>query len=458
MTNSRIQVLIVEDEELIREMMAIMVSEHYEVDIHEAEGAHQAIDIIKNHSIDLIISDLNMPNGRGDLIYQHNKDNKLIPFIFITSVDIYREATLEGYFNQEHHYYIPKPFTDDQVYAICDKIFADRNQNEVVDKPVHEDEEGKKGHASIPIQVAHHLTEEIGEIFIKINEEKFLKYLDQIEHGDMEKIEKLKNKGCKEIFVHNHKYEEWIQSRLNTIKENLKKQDSNPKTSDAALGSILQLSRVVFNVGSFPTTLVDEFEKSLDGIISNIWKDKDLKENLQDHLKDKELIQTHASVALFLCNIINKKINLNDQAKFKKLALACLFHEITITDENLVKIYSYEQAVTHLKSEAARETLFEHPDTAAEKLKPIALFDGDTLDIIRNHHELPQGKGFPRKQDLKKLKLLCRQFNVVHHISYNIALTGKFTKGDYFSTRDLFDDDEFLKYIDIIYDYFNDEA
>jgi response regulator RpfG family c-di-GMP phosphodiesterase len=451
MAKSKIQILVVEDEELIREMMAVMFGEKYDVDVFEADGGHSAVNVLKDNSIDLIVSDLNMPDGSGDVVFNHNKDNNKAAFIFVTSVDIKKQEGLNDFFEHKNHFYLPKPFTEEQVFTIFDQVFKDSD----TEKETPQLGEGNNAYSSIPIELGHNLTSEIGEVYIKINDKKYLKYLDHVDHGDIEKFKKLEAKGCEQIFVFTTNYENWIKSRLAIIKENLKKMSGSINSSEDAMATILQLSRVVFNVGSFPTTLVSEFETSVETIITNIWNSGKAKQTVQEMLNEKSIIQTHSSVCLFLCKLVNSKINLNDKAKYKKLALASLFHDIALKTENDTKYLNFAQLDAADLPDTKKEIILYHSQNSAAQLDKFPIFDLDTLEIIKNHHELPHGTGYPGQIDLKGLKVLSRQFNLIHYVSYIIAHGGSFTKGDYFAVRDIFDDDEFLKILDVIFDHFN---
>ncbi len=63
------KVLIVDDEAIIREMLQVELERHYEV--YTAEDAGKAFDVLNEKSIDLVISDINMPGMKGfELIKQ----------------------------------------------------------------------------------------------------------------------------------------------------------------------------------------------------------------------------------------------------------------------------------------------------------------------------------------------------------------------------------------------------
>src|SRR6185503_19884560 len=68
------RVLVVDDEESIREFLEIMLrKEGHEVTC--AEDGQQALDIIKKKSFDLVISDLQMPNLTGIEMLRQVRDH-----------------------------------------------------------------------------------------------------------------------------------------------------------------------------------------------------------------------------------------------------------------------------------------------------------------------------------------------------------------------------------------------
>src|SRR5690606_22869975 len=79
------RILVVDDEESIREFLDIMLrKEGYEVTC--VEDGQKAIDLLKKKSIDLIISDLQMPQVSGVELLKHVRDTYPdILFMMITA-------------------------------------------------------------------------------------------------------------------------------------------------------------------------------------------------------------------------------------------------------------------------------------------------------------------------------------------------------------------------------------
>lgn len=107
------RVLVVDDEESIREFLEIMLKkEGYEVTC--VEDGQQALDLLKKKSVDMVISDLQMPNVTGiELLKQVKDQYPDMLFMMITAfgtTETAVEAMKLGAYD-----YITKPFKIDEV-------------------------------------------------------------------------------------------------------------------------------------------------------------------------------------------------------------------------------------------------------------------------------------------------------------------------------------------------------
>ncbi len=76
-------ILLVEDNEVFREAIVEVLKNFYSV--LEAKNVTEAKELIKNYSLDLVISDLRLPDGNGIEILEFTKENNFsIPFIYLT--------------------------------------------------------------------------------------------------------------------------------------------------------------------------------------------------------------------------------------------------------------------------------------------------------------------------------------------------------------------------------------
>ncbi len=129
------RILVVDDEESIREFLDIMLrKEGYEVTT--AEDGQKAIELLKKKTVDMIISDLQMPNVTGMELLKHVKTNYPdVMFLMITafgSTENAVEAMKIGAYD-----YITKPFKLDEVRLNIYNALKSRNlevENRVLKK------------------------------------------------------------------------------------------------------------------------------------------------------------------------------------------------------------------------------------------------------------------------------------------------------------------------------------
>jgi two-component system chemotaxis response regulator CheY len=108
--------LIVDDEVVIRKIIANFLKKAGYVHFDTAEDGVQAIEALKNNEIDIIIADWNMPNLNGLALLDRVRENerwKKIPFIMLTAEAHEDNVMVAGLHKATD--YIVKPFTADTL-------------------------------------------------------------------------------------------------------------------------------------------------------------------------------------------------------------------------------------------------------------------------------------------------------------------------------------------------------
>ncbi|MCK6589238.1 MAG: sigma-54 dependent transcriptional regulator, partial [Polyangiaceae bacterium] len=119
------QILVVDDEANLRKVLSAQLArDGYEV--HTAEDGEAALAFLKEHHIDMVITDLRMPKVDGmDLLRAALRDDPSRPVVMITAhgtVDNAVEALKTGAFD-----YITKPFDQNEVRLVVKKALRTRD-------------------------------------------------------------------------------------------------------------------------------------------------------------------------------------------------------------------------------------------------------------------------------------------------------------------------------------------
>ena len=129
MLPERKQVLIVDDEPNLRKILAAQLSRDG-YDVLLAEDGEQGLATLREHHVDLVVTDLRMPKVDGmTLLREALKDQPELPIVMITAhgtVDTAVEALKLGAFD-----YLTKPFDKDEVRQVVAKALRTRQLADV---------------------------------------------------------------------------------------------------------------------------------------------------------------------------------------------------------------------------------------------------------------------------------------------------------------------------------------
>lgn len=113
MSNDQIKILIVDDEEKLRKSLERNLSLDGHIVLTAANG-NEAFEIVKNHSFDLVISDVQMPNGNGEQLLNSIRNNfPRVPVVLM--VTGYAEMTRDEAIAAGAIDLIPKPIDIDYI-------------------------------------------------------------------------------------------------------------------------------------------------------------------------------------------------------------------------------------------------------------------------------------------------------------------------------------------------------
>ena len=113
------RILIVDDEEGIRESFKLILGDHYHLIF--ATNAEQAISALQKESPSMALLDIKMPRINGlELLKQLKKARPTLPVIIVSgyqSIETAQEASKNGASD-----YIPKPFDSKQILETVRKL------------------------------------------------------------------------------------------------------------------------------------------------------------------------------------------------------------------------------------------------------------------------------------------------------------------------------------------------
>jgi len=133
--------------------------------------------------------------------------------------------------------------------------------------------------------------------------------------------------------------------------------------------------------------------------------------------KDK-YVGSHAILtAQFACSLANG-LSWSSETTYHKLTFAAFFHDMIITNNKLAQVKDLAE-LERRKSEFTEEEYKrykQHPSAIAQIIKTFSEVPPDVDLIIAQHHERPNGTGFPRGLSAQNIAPLSAVFIIAHDL------------------------------------------
>lgn len=118
-------VLYAEDDRDCRELFAFMLRQH-DYQVYEAINGAQAVQIVRDEPVDLVILDVRMPMMTGyDAATMIASEAPNIPIVFLSAKGLQREVQMAFDCGPTVVEYLIKPVTPDQLVGRVDRILQD---------------------------------------------------------------------------------------------------------------------------------------------------------------------------------------------------------------------------------------------------------------------------------------------------------------------------------------------
>ena len=394
------KILIIDDDTVILEAVRLLLESMHPFVILEARSGNQGIEIIKaNPDIACVICDYNMPDGNGEDVYRYllGLEHK-IPYILCSTTSVKK---FEIFKKHPPFGAIQKP----EIFpAIYDQLLP------LIKKPEFPE--------FVRIRMATILKHGLlsYDLYIKLNDEKYLKVMregDVFENSDFSRFDA---KNIEFLYVQSTEAPRVLKQMLQGLSQLSQTKNTN------SLPDNIQISTTVLGViADFNSTLglTPEVEKliheSVNFAVQTIRQNPKLSELYASLVVDPDsYLASHSVLLAHLSCGIASLLKWPSDTTFYKLSIASFLHDITLHSDALARIDSLEEldAKQNEITPEQKKVYLMHPKHAADLCLAMHELPPDVNIIIHQHHERPDGTGFPHKLSHHQISPLAAVFIV----------------------------------------------
>lgn len=262
------------------------------------------------------------------------------------------------------------------------------------------------------------------DIFIRLNPTKFLKLFqagDEFSERDLEKYRD--KKGIEYLYLRSDSISVLIDRLRRDIEAIAKKKDLEigelAETFENVHGAFEDLSRT-----ARVTPEIEEMTRmQIDLVVKSLRFNWGYSKILDTLGRKGGYIANHSLLLSYLTCLIANKTRWGSENTSSKLCFAAFLHDMAAEDQRLAALSSLEEFERYKGDfpENAYRTFIFHPARAAERYRQFKDAPHDVETIIIEHHEKPDGTGFPRRLNHTQINPLAAIFIVAHEFLYFTA-------------------------------------
>jgi HD-GYP domain-containing protein (c-di-GMP phosphodiesterase class II) len=339
-----------------------------------------------------------MPTGLGLEVADFNKGHYRIPIILISGLD--ELANQEQSLRQKYlnFNYISKPFKP--TYLI-EKI------KDILQIPVCDfnDLNLYRLKASYYLDNFENV---ISDVYISLNKTKYIKYIAK-EDIDRTRLESLVAKNITYVYVDKQVFYHFMNKRCEELSSKFIEVEKNDDVFHLTAETLVFLkdSLSPFSVSSEQIELVHVCVKKC---VEKLATNNEISLLLSDFFAKQGYLVGHTMLLIHVGFLLANKSGFGSDIFLEKLVLAALFHDIVLQDD--------EQAQYLMKPN--RQELRDHPNQACNYAEQFQLISDEVKYAIRDHHELPDGSGYPAGKNEQDLSQFSALFIVSLHVSHHL--------------------------------------
>ena len=397
---SGLEVLIVDDEEELRELYGLILTQEFDINITEAGNGLEGAQILEsNPNFDLVVSDFNMPKGNGEVVFKKAQEIGL-PFILVTSDRIEDHPI---FIDKELTIYIQKPFSESDLITAARKLFEDRRK-----------------YISIPTASLLKIGNLSVPIYFQLPSKKLLKVFNAGDVFNQEAMDHWNGKSVQSLLVMKEDFQNLVGDFKTQLLTEVFFKNIETDTSGA-----IQMSAQVLEVLTSATKMlginqevIDLTQKNVQLVTQIVMSQPNLKKILDTHdPKDNAGLYVRSHLTAIIANWAASELGMKAYPRSGELlTMAAFFHDIGLDDETIRNEPHFIEAI-RVGSKMNREQVEKvkkHIDVA---LIALSLYKGCPNEVIRmvqEHHELPDGSGFPKGLKQDAISDLSAIFIVIH--------------------------------------------
>ena len=243
------------------------------------------------------------------------------------------------------------------------------------------------------------------DVYVSVGQ-KYVQYIRAQDVFEGERIDKLKNKGVRKLFIPTEQEENYLKYLENALDQLTDTSHSLENRTQFAHDSLLTAAEnAVVNLET--EAGLHQQQDHLSKIAHFVGSDRMVIKQIMENLNTSFDNNHHAANVSSLCMSVANKMGLTDKLEISELSIAALVHDIG--KERFKENYS---SLGDNMSPQQKQAYRAHVSDGVTLLQGKPFISPRILGLVAAHEELGHGRGYPDKKDVFQLPL-CYQILIM---------------------------------------------
>lgn len=243
------------------------------------------------------------------------------------------------------------------------------------------------------------------DVYLNLGGGKFVKLISAGELFSRVIIEKYLSKEIKYLYINNEDFNVYIDYLFSNINNVVQRGINSTNIKKEICLSILEVLHYHFTELGISENILATAFSSINNIFQGMSEELSISE-FSNHFNSTEYYIEHSLGAAIIGSTILKSMDWKSTHNENDLIMASLLHDIALKNKELSLITSFDVENELMLTNEQLKDYKEHSQNAVKALEKFDFITENALKIIREHHELPDGSGFPQKLDCKTISPL----------------------------------------------------
>lgn len=264
------------------------------------------------------------------------------------------------------------------------------------------------------------------DVFVRLSSAKYVRLFnagDIFEQADFEKYQK--QRKISHLYVKRDDFEGLFISLENQLDDLLENGAAETEVRGFLMTTHETLSAMIDTIG-FDEQTVKMARKTAEMTVKTLSNKPSLGDIIEKLSLQKDSYAVgHCFLLVELLNLMCLKIGWASTQNIEKLVMAALFHDITLRDDKLAAIQDMDELQQAGLSADQVETFENHPVMCSKFIARFGDIASEVETIIMQHHERPDGSGFPRGISADGFSPLSALFVICHDLALEMYHQGE---------------------------------